>query len=38
MESVLMGNPGGADVDMGISKYVHQRMRSVLIHVSLSFG
>jgi hypothetical protein len=36
MEMVLFGNPGGDLVDIGMLKYLHQRSRSALIHLSLS--
>lgn len=35
---VLIGKPGGEDAEMGMEKYLAQRMRSVLIHLSLSGG
>lgn len=32
----LMGKPGGESFEIGMLKYFAQRMRSVLIHLSLS--
>ena len=37
MGKVLIGNPGGDPLEIGILKYFAQRMRSVLIHLSLSW-
>lgn len=36
MGKVLIGNPGGEPLEMGMLKYFAQRMRSMLIHLSLS--
>lgn len=36
MGRVLMGKPGGELLEMGMLKYFAQRMRSRLIHLSLS--
>lgn len=36
MGSVRMGKPGGGLAEMGMLKYVAQRVRSVLIHLFLS--
>jgi hypothetical protein len=38
MGRVLMGKPGGEPVEMGMLKYSAQRLRSRLIHLSLSAG
>lgn len=36
MEIVLMGNPGGADSEIGMFRTLAQRFRSMFIHLSLS--
>ena len=36
MGKVLIGNPGGDPLEIGMLKYFAHRMRSVLIHLSLS--